>query len=250
MKIMKSVLQFLKNEDGPTAVEYAVMLALIVAVCVTAVTRWVATPIVRARRDRECLRQRGKLEFTLGSGVTMPADWAANGGQPPAGGGTWYEWSGGSIGSGSPIPNSAPSGGTITHTGPDTPGGNAYYVNVESGGNSLSVVLQQLMQTASSSTPDVKELLETVKKLPPRNSMLLSKALLCLSLPRATPSQKETKLIKHINRGLSAAGTMLYSKAPLCSPPDFLVRHINHTRFAGALDGQPLQPCNRIANLT
>jgi pilus assembly protein Flp/PilA len=29
---------FLKNEDGPTAVEYAVMLALIMVVCVTAVT--------------------------------------------------------------------------------------------------------------------------------------------------------------------------------------------------------------------
>ena len=29
---------FLKREDGPTAVEYAVMLALIVAVCVAAIT--------------------------------------------------------------------------------------------------------------------------------------------------------------------------------------------------------------------
>ena len=29
---------FLKAEDGPTAVEYAVMLALIVAVCMAAVT--------------------------------------------------------------------------------------------------------------------------------------------------------------------------------------------------------------------
>ena len=29
---------FLKNEDGPTAVEYAVMLALIVVVCITAIT--------------------------------------------------------------------------------------------------------------------------------------------------------------------------------------------------------------------
>ena len=32
-----SVLRFLKSEDGPTAVEYAVMLALIVVVCLTAV---------------------------------------------------------------------------------------------------------------------------------------------------------------------------------------------------------------------
>jgi pilus assembly protein Flp/PilA len=30
--------EFLKNEDGPTAVEYAVMLALIVVVCVAAIT--------------------------------------------------------------------------------------------------------------------------------------------------------------------------------------------------------------------
>jgi pilus assembly protein Flp/PilA len=28
---------FLKNEDGPTAVEYAVMLALIIVVCITAI---------------------------------------------------------------------------------------------------------------------------------------------------------------------------------------------------------------------
>ena len=31
-------LDFLKSEDGPTAVEYAVMLALIIVVCITAVT--------------------------------------------------------------------------------------------------------------------------------------------------------------------------------------------------------------------
>jgi pilus assembly protein Flp/PilA len=29
---------FLVNEDGPTAVEYAVMLALIIVVCLTAIT--------------------------------------------------------------------------------------------------------------------------------------------------------------------------------------------------------------------
>jgi len=32
-----SVKTFLKSEDGPTAVEYAVMLALIVVVCLTAI---------------------------------------------------------------------------------------------------------------------------------------------------------------------------------------------------------------------
>ena len=34
----KRVVQFLQAEDGPTAVEYAVMLALIVVVCLTAIT--------------------------------------------------------------------------------------------------------------------------------------------------------------------------------------------------------------------
>jgi pilus assembly protein Flp/PilA len=31
-------LNFLNNEDGPTAVEYAVMLALIIVVCITAIS--------------------------------------------------------------------------------------------------------------------------------------------------------------------------------------------------------------------
>ena len=33
-----SVVNFLKREDGPTAVEYAVMLALIIVVCIAAIT--------------------------------------------------------------------------------------------------------------------------------------------------------------------------------------------------------------------
>jgi len=37
-KTLKSVVEFLKREDGPTAVEYAVMLALIIVVCIAAVT--------------------------------------------------------------------------------------------------------------------------------------------------------------------------------------------------------------------
>jgi pilus assembly protein Flp/PilA len=32
------VVNFLKREDGPTAVEYAVMLALIIVVCITAIS--------------------------------------------------------------------------------------------------------------------------------------------------------------------------------------------------------------------
>ncbi|WP_425617431.1 Flp family type IVb pilin [Anatilimnocola sp. NA78] len=37
MKLLAQVKTFLKSEDGPTAVEYAVMLALIVIVCLTAI---------------------------------------------------------------------------------------------------------------------------------------------------------------------------------------------------------------------
>jgi pilus assembly protein Flp/PilA len=37
-KFAKSMVEFLKKEDGPTAVEYAVMLALIIVVCIAAVT--------------------------------------------------------------------------------------------------------------------------------------------------------------------------------------------------------------------
>ena len=35
---VRNAVAFLKREDGPTAVEYAVMLALIVVVCVAAIT--------------------------------------------------------------------------------------------------------------------------------------------------------------------------------------------------------------------
>ena len=37
-KIKAKVANFLRREDGPTAVEYAVMLALIIVVCITAIT--------------------------------------------------------------------------------------------------------------------------------------------------------------------------------------------------------------------
>ncbi|MCA9099539.1 MAG: Flp family type IVb pilin [Pirellulales bacterium] len=35
--LAKKMHRFLKSEDGPTAVEYAVMLALIIIVCLTAI---------------------------------------------------------------------------------------------------------------------------------------------------------------------------------------------------------------------
>ena len=37
-KISQAVLGFIKDESGPTAVEYAVMLALIIVVCIAAIT--------------------------------------------------------------------------------------------------------------------------------------------------------------------------------------------------------------------
>jgi pilus assembly protein Flp/PilA len=37
-KLGQFALDFLKGEDGPTAVEYAVMLALIIVVCIASIT--------------------------------------------------------------------------------------------------------------------------------------------------------------------------------------------------------------------
>jgi pilus assembly protein Flp/PilA len=37
-KFFSNVVDFLAKEDGPTAVEYAVMLALIIVVCIAAIT--------------------------------------------------------------------------------------------------------------------------------------------------------------------------------------------------------------------
>ncbi|MCI0464507.1 MAG: Flp family type IVb pilin [Gemmataceae bacterium] len=37
-QLRKQVVNFLRCEDGPTAVEYAVMLALIIVVCIAAIT--------------------------------------------------------------------------------------------------------------------------------------------------------------------------------------------------------------------
>ena len=36
--ITRKIVEFVRKEDGPTAVEYAVMLALIIVVCITAIT--------------------------------------------------------------------------------------------------------------------------------------------------------------------------------------------------------------------
>jgi pilus assembly protein Flp/PilA len=36
--VLHPMVNFLKREDGPTAVEYAIMMALIIAVCMSAIT--------------------------------------------------------------------------------------------------------------------------------------------------------------------------------------------------------------------
>ena len=38
LNLARSLVAFLKNEDGPTAVEYAVMLTLIIVVCISAIS--------------------------------------------------------------------------------------------------------------------------------------------------------------------------------------------------------------------
>jgi pilus assembly protein Flp/PilA len=38
MHLYQRLVSFVKDEDGPTAVEYAVMLALIIVVCIVAIT--------------------------------------------------------------------------------------------------------------------------------------------------------------------------------------------------------------------
>ena len=37
-KLTEAVVRFVKREDGPTAVEYAIMLALIVTICIGVIT--------------------------------------------------------------------------------------------------------------------------------------------------------------------------------------------------------------------
>ena len=37
-KLTQSIINFIKKEDGPTAVEYAIMLALIVTICIGVIT--------------------------------------------------------------------------------------------------------------------------------------------------------------------------------------------------------------------
>ena len=53
--ITESIKNFLKEEDGPTAVEYAVMLALIVVVCIATITQLGAAANLRFGEVRDAL---------------------------------------------------------------------------------------------------------------------------------------------------------------------------------------------------
>jgi pilus assembly protein Flp/PilA len=52
---VQSVKRFLVSEDGPTAVEYAVMLALIVIVCLTAIQAIGTNANVKFEKVRDAL---------------------------------------------------------------------------------------------------------------------------------------------------------------------------------------------------
>ena len=60
-KFSQHLVSFLKNEDGPTAVEYAVMLALIIVVCITAIT----TLGTNANNTFSYVGHRGRLDRLL-----------------------------------------------------------------------------------------------------------------------------------------------------------------------------------------
>ena len=55
--LVKKTVRFLKKEDGPTAVEYAVMLALIIVVCIAAIT---TLGIERQQDVRQRLPEHGR----------------------------------------------------------------------------------------------------------------------------------------------------------------------------------------------
>ena len=51
-KLTKAAINFVKKEDGPTAVEYAIMLALIVTICIGVITTIGSNGNVMSSRQR------------------------------------------------------------------------------------------------------------------------------------------------------------------------------------------------------
>ena len=60
----RPLVRFLKAEDGPTAVEYAVMLALIIVVCITSVTT-LGTEVQGDVHDGGSIRCRPEVDGTV-----------------------------------------------------------------------------------------------------------------------------------------------------------------------------------------
>jgi pilus assembly protein Flp/PilA len=61
-RFTQAVVNFIKREDGPTAVEYAVMLALIVVVCIVAITT------IGTNANKTFIEVGNQLGKTAGSG--------------------------------------------------------------------------------------------------------------------------------------------------------------------------------------
>ena len=73
-KWLQEFVQFLKAEDGPTAVEYAVMLALIVVVCLVAITA-MGTAANKTLETSLCKQPRLALRYkTFGVGCAWMVD--------------------------------------------------------------------------------------------------------------------------------------------------------------------------------
>ena len=63
-KFINSVKKFVVSEDGPTAVEYAVMLALIIVVCLAAITTIVQLPTLSSLQlVHTCSKSEAALAF-------------------------------------------------------------------------------------------------------------------------------------------------------------------------------------------
>jgi len=60
-RFLGAVVRFVREEDGPTAVEYAVMLALIIVVCITAITT--------LGTNAECTFNNTSLNIAAGNGA-------------------------------------------------------------------------------------------------------------------------------------------------------------------------------------
>ena len=72
--LTNSLRRFLASEDGPTAVEYAVMLALIIVVCLAAIQAVLAGDAAMARADLARLSEIGDVLY-----APIPVGWTARG---------------------------------------------------------------------------------------------------------------------------------------------------------------------------